>query len=314
VGFCSTGLQADWQRQSQDKMGTRVSVEIDDRGGIDAESCLTAVFSEFDRIEEMMSPYLPASELSRINRDAALQAVEVSPELYALLQQSLEFSRLSGGAFDISFASIGHRYDYRKREQPDAATINELLPSVDYRQIELKANRIRFTRAGMRIDLGGIAKGYAVDRAISILEHCGVKSGIVTAGGDSRMIGDKYGKPWIIGIQHPRREDELALRIPLENTALSTSGDYQRYFLTNDERIHHIINPQTGRSANKAWSVSVIGPDATTTDALSTTLFVLGAREGIKLIETLPQLDAIIIDAQGKVHYSSGLMPPGQEQ
>lgn len=305
--FCAPGYAA-WHKQQRNMMGTVISLEIDTNDDKQANFCSTQVFDEFHRIEQLMSPYIRDSEISLINSEAEHKAVEVSPELFELLKTSMKFSQLSQGAFDISFASIGHQYDYRKHIQPDETQIKQSLPAVNFRHIELINNTIHFSRPGMRIDLGGIAKGYSVDRAIALLQQCGIQSGIVSAGGDSRIIGDKNGRPWIIGIQHPRKKQAYALRIPLTNSAISTSGDYERYFLTNDRRIHHIINPRTGRSARKSWSASVIGPDATTTDALSTTMFILGAEQGIQLINTMKNLDAIIIDDKGKIHYSSGLV------
>ena len=137
---------------------------------------------------------------------------------------------------------------------------------------------------------------------------------MVSAGGDSRIIGDREGRPWIIGIQHPRDPDGIALRLPLSDSAVSTSGDYQRYFIDNGERIHNIINPKTGRSASASWSTTVIGPDAMTTDALSTTIFILGAVKGLALVESLAGIDAIIIDSNGKVHYSSGFQDPAASE
>ena len=137
---------------------------------------------------------------------------------------------------------------------------------------------------------------------------------MVSAGGDSRIIGDHEGRPWIIGIQHPRKTDDIALRLPLSDSALSTSGDYQRFFIENGQRIHHIINPTTGRSAQTSWSATVTGPDAMTTDALSTTIFVLGAIDGLALVESLEGFDAIIIDSHGKVHYSSGFEEPASSK
>ncbi len=305
-------LSANWLKQSDNIMGTRVSVELwlDRNDDPPARDCADRVFNEMRRIDALMSPFRPDSEISRINRDAAVQPVPVSRELYALIRRALEFSRLSNGAFDISFASVGYRYDYRRHIQPDDDSIRQLIDNIDYRQIRLENGHIRFGKPGMRIDLGGIAKGYAVDRSIELLRACGIKHALVSAGGDSRLLGDRNGRPWIIGIRHPRRKGEIALRLPLENTAFSTSGDYERYFIANGERVHHIINPRTGKSARNSWSSTVIGPDATTTDALSTTLFILGAERGLKLIDQLHGLDAIIIDSQGKIHYSSGLVSP----
>ncbi len=300
---------AQWLSHSESIMGTRVSVELWHENSAErATDCAGRVFREMRRIDKLMSPFRPDSELSTVNRDAAIQPVPVSPELYELIRRSLEFSRLSGGAFDISFASIGYRYDYRRGIRPDAASIASAIDNIDYRQIRLEGGRIRFGRPGMRIDLGGIAKGYAVDRSIELLRDCGIEHALVSAGGDSRLLGDRNGRPWMIGIRHPRREGEVALRLPLENSAISTSGDYERFFVSNGERVHHIINPRTGKSAAGSWSSTVIGPDATTTDALSTALFVLGPERGLKLIDQLDGLDAIIIDATGQIHYSSGLM------
>ncbi len=303
---------AEWLKQARDIMGTRVLVELWQPNDAANASCIQNVFAEMHRIDELMSPYKENSEISVINRNAALKPVTLSSELNALINKSIEFSRLSQGAFDISFASIGFRYDYRNRIQPDNTEIQRSLNSVDYRKLKMENHSIHFSEPGMRIDLGGIAKGYAVDRAISILEKCGVNNAIVSAGGDSRILGSRRMRPWMMGIQHPRDKKKIALTLPLSNSAISTSGDYERYFLTDNERIHHIINPATGKSAKKSWSASVIGPDATSTDALSTTVFILGAKKGIQLIDSLDDMDAVIIDAEGKVHYSSGLVNPQQ--
>ena len=153
-----------------------------------------------------------------------------------------------------------------------------------------------------------------MDRAIELLRDCGIFRAMVSAGGDSRIIGDRDGREWIIGIQHPRDPSGIALRLPLSDTAVSTSGDYERFFIENGERVHHIINPTTGRSARESWSATVIGPDAMTTDALSTTIFILGAVEGLALIESLAGIDAIVIDRNGKVHYSSGFQDPATSE
>lgn len=291
-------------------MGTRVALEIWHSQHSHSALCGQLVFTEMHRIDALMSPYKKNSEVSAINLNAAMNPVSVSTELYDLIARSIEISQLSAGTFDITFASIGHRYDYRKKQRPSEQVIQQQLYSVDYRNLVIENQTVSFARSGMRIDLGGIAKGHAVDRAISILKSCGIQHAIVSAGGDSRILGDKQGRPWMMGIQHPRKKNDVALMVPLTDSAISTSGDYERFYLTNDERIHHIINPKTGRSAKQSWSATVIGPDATSTDALSTTIFILGAEKGLKLIDSLEDIDAIIIDTQGKVHYSSGLKDP----
>lgn len=299
-----------WYSQQSDIMGTRISVELWHEDAKVADQCSMAVIDEMRRIDARMSTYREDSELSRINANAAQGAVDISAELSRLVERSLHFSEISHGAFDITYASVGYRYDYRLRQQPDDEWVEQQLPAIDYRHIELGDGLIRFKKDGVRIDLGGIAKGYAVNRAIELLHQCGVTRAMVSAGGDSRIIGDRDGREWVIGIKHPRKPDGIALRLPLSDIAVSTSGDYERFFIDDGERVHHIINPKTGRSAGASWSATVIGPDAMTTDALSTSIFILGAVEGLALIESLAGIDAIIIDSNGKVHYSSGFQDP----
>lgn len=309
---------ADWFKQPLDVMGTRVQLEFWHEDLELANACRDLVFAEMFRIDALMSTYKEDSELSAINRHAAShedstaasKSIKVSDELYGLFEKSKTFSEMSNGAFDITYASVGYLYDYRKQQQPSQKVIQQKLGAIDYKKLILKNQSVRFATSGMRLDLGGIAKGYAVDQAIKILQQCGITQALVSAGGDTRILGDRQGESWIIGIQHPRDENALALRLPLTDSAISTSGDYERFFIANDERFHHIINPETGASAKKSWSATVIGPDATTTDALSTTVFILGAEEGIRLINTLDNIDAIVIDSSGVVHYSSGLEDP----
>jgi thiamine biosynthesis lipoprotein len=305
-----TSVVADWQQQQRDIMGTRISVELWHTDPGVAADCSARVFTEMDRINALMSSYLEDSELSLINKNAALASVDVGAELRHLIRRSIYFSEISSGAFDITYASVGYAYDYRKQQQPSDEEVSQKLKAINYRHIELDERGIRFKDKAVRIDLGGIAKGYAVDRAIDLLRKCGITQAMVSAGGDSRIIGDREGRPWIIGIQHPRKTDGIALRLPLSDSAISTSGDYERFFIDNGQRIHHIINPDTGRSSKASWSATVTGPDAMTTDALSTTIFILGAIDGLALIESLEGFDAIIIDSHGKVHYSSGFVEP----
>ena len=301
---------AEWYQQQRDIMSTRISVELWHAETAVAADCSLRVFAEMERINALMSSYLNSSELSFINKNAAIDAVEISDELALLVARSLHFSEISNGAFDITYASIGYAYDYRKGQQPSDQSIAQKLPAIDYRHIELAHNKIRFNNNAVRIDLGGIAKGYAVDRAVDIISQCGISKAMVSAGGDSRILGDRVGRPWIIGIQHPRDPAGIVLRLPLSDSAISTSGDYERFFIDNGKRVHHIINPSTGRSATASWSATVTGPDAMTTDALSTTIFILGAVKGLALIESLEGIDAIIIDSDGKLHYSSGFQEP----
>ena len=303
---------ADWYKQERAIMGTSILAEVWSMDPGKADAGIAAVMREMHRIDKLMSPFRKDSELSMVNREAADRPVKISRELFDLIERSLYFSRISHGAFDITFSSVGYMYDYREGVAPSDADIKKALPGINYRHIILdrQNSTIRFARQGMRIDLGGIAKGYAVDNSIAILSKMGFHQALVTAGGDSRILGDKHGKPWMTGIRDPRKQDESVVVIPLSDAAISTSGDYERYFMRDGVRYHHILNPKTGKSVRGTRSATVIGPDATTTDALSTTLFVLGWEKAMKLLESLPGIDAVIIDSSGKLHYSSGLAPP----
>ncbi len=274
-----------------------------------AQQLINAIEQEMFRIDQQMSPYKEQSELSLVNRVAATKAVKISTELFELLTVAEKISQLSHGAFDITYASIGYQYNYRERKRPNQLAIKAALPAIDHSSITLNKEHssVHFSHQGVKIDLGGIAKGYAVKRCLAILKNSGVKHGLVSAGGDTGLLGDRKGRPWLVGIKHPRAEHKTAVHIPLENEAISTSGDYERYFIEDGVRYHHIINPKTGDSARKVVSVSVIGKDPTYVDALSTTIFVKGLVDGMALINRLPEFEAIIIDNQQRLHFSNGL-------
>ncbi len=300
-----------WLKREEAIMGTAITVELwcDDRR--QGEAAAAAVMDEMHRIDRAMSPHKPGSELSRINREAEHHAVPLSDELWHLVGRSIEFSRLSGGAFDISYAAVGQHYDYRLGLRPDAATLARARTAVGWQHLRLdeRARSLRFARPGMRIDLGGFAKGHAVDRAAALLQRRGIRQAIVSAGGDSRILGDRRGRPWSLAIRDPRRPDGVAAVLPLEDVSVSTSGDYERCFVTAEgERVHHLIDPATGRSPAHVRSVTILAPDGLTSEALSKTVFVLGAARGLALVETLAGIDAVVIDAEGHLHASSGLL------
>lgn len=308
--------QAEWVRVSGTAMTTAIEMEFWTEDPAVASEAGDAVLALFDRIDRQMSRYREDSELSRVNREAANGPVEVSDSLFTVLQQALRISELSHGAFDISFGSIGYLYDFRARQQPSDEELAEGLAKVNYRSVVLdpSANSVRFLDEGVRLDLGGIAKGYAVDRGIDILKSFGIRHARLSAGGDLRLLGDKRGKPWIVGIRDPRSESRNAMVLPLTNVAVSTSGDYERFFFDdNNERVHHILSPATGKPAKGVQSVTILGDDSITTDGLSTAVFVLGAAKGLEMVNRLKGIDAVIIDEQRQVHYSDGLMPPERE-
>lgn len=300
---------AGWYSREEAIMGTAVRVELWHDNATMARAAMSAVMDEMHRIDALMSPYKPESELSRINREAARKPVTIGREMFDLIARSIEFSKLSGGAFDITFSSVGYLYDYRAHVKPSDQQIAQALPGINYRHLQLdpKGRTIHFARPGVRIDLGGIAKGHAVDNCIALLKGRGISNAIVTAGGDSRLLGDRRGRPWNVGIRDPRRRGEVAAVLPLADTAISTSGDYERFFVEDGVRYHHIINPKTGKSVTGVHSVTVIGPDGITTEGLTKSVFVKGPKAGMRLIESLKGVDAIIIDDTGQMLYSPGL-------
>jgi thiamine biosynthesis lipoprotein len=306
-------LMAEWLHDSAAIMGTRVSVELWHDRADEGAQAIQEVFDEFRRLDEKLSPYKEHSELSLVNRMAAEAPVPISGEFFELLEHSRDYSELTDGAFDITFASVGHLYNYRTGEKPSPQTTQASLPLIDYHHVILdrEQSSVHFERPGVKIDLGGIAKGYAVDQAIALLQARGIKHALVTAGGDSRLLGDHQGRPWQIGIQAPRRKNAIATTLNLQDSAVSTSGDYERYFEADGVRYHHIISPKTGRSASGMQSVTVIGPNATRTDALSTSLFVLGVEASMALIDRLEDVEAVMIDDHGKLFLSQGLKGQG---
>ncbi len=308
---CAAPAHAEWVRRITDGiMGTRITVELWTEDAAKGEQAIDAVLGEMRHVDESMSTYKPTSEVSQVNARAADGPMHISKELFDLLTTAKEYSVITDGAFDITYASVGYLYDFRKHVRPDDAQIAKALPAVNYLHVILdpKNQTVQFSQRGVRIDLGGIAKGYSVDRGIDVLKSLGYTRAYVGAGGDSRIIGDRFGKPWIVGIRDPSKgEGNVIARIPLVDAAISTSGDYERYFEDKGVRYHHIIDPHTGHSASKVRSATVIGPYATRTDGLSKTAFVLGPERAMEIYNRLDDIDAIIVRLDGTVVYSKGM-------
>jgi FAD:protein FMN transferase len=306
---------AEWHERNDEIMGTSIYVELWGEDSAKAEAAIDAVMADMRRIDVLMSHYKPESQLSQINQRAAQEPVQVDPELFDLIKLSTHYSIITEGAFDITYASVGHLYDFPHHVKPTEEQIKQALPGVNWRNMLLdpEHHTVKFERPGMRIDLGGIGKGYAVDHGIGILQARGFQHALVTAGGDSRIIGDRMGRPWVVGIRNPDDKNKVVTRIPIVNSAMSTSGDYERYFDEGGVRYHHIIDPRTGHSASKVRSATILGPTATETDGMSKTAFVLGPEKALEIINRMPQYDAIFVTPDGKVLYSNGLAPPDQK-
>jgi len=303
-----------WVDREEAIMGTRVYVQLWADDPDKGDAAIAAVMADMRRIDNLMSHYKPESQLSQINARANTEAVQVDKELFDLLKLSTHFSQLTEGAFDITYASVGYLYNYPAHIRPTEAQIKAALPAVNWRNMlfDDAHHTVRFEHPGMRIDLGGIGKGYAVDRGIGILKARGIRHALVTAGGDSRFIGDHMGRPWLAAIANPddpHNPIKVVTRIPLTDAAVSTSGDYERYFDENGVRYHHIIDPHTGHSASKVRSATIIGPTATQTDGMSKTAFVLGPERAMEIINRMPEYDAVFVTPDGRLLYSNGLRP-----
>jgi thiamine biosynthesis lipoprotein len=295
-------------------MGTVVQVTIwtDDEPG--AAQAAQAVFAEFRRLDAMMTTWTPDSEISKINAAAGTgKAVPVSDEAYAVIARALEVSKASQGVFDITVGAYGGLWKFDEDMDgtlPDPAEVLKRKKLVNWKDVVLDKRRhtVRLKRAGMKITLGGIAKGYAVDRAAALLDKAGFGSFIVQAGGDMYVSGDKNGTPWVVGIRDPRgpRDQSFAVA-PIKDRSFSTSGDYERAFVKDGVRYHHILDPRTAQPARATRSVTIMAKDAFTADAWSKVLFILGAKQAMALVEKLPDFDAVFVDADNHVIMSSGL-------
>jgi len=308
-----SAAHAQWHKYTDTAMTTPVELEFwfDDQKAADAIA--KDVLAVFHQVDRNMSRYREDSELSGLNRRAAESPVKVSPDLFQVLKKAGDVAELSGGAFDISFGSVGFLYDYREHQQPSAEDIRSRLGRINYQDIVLNEaeHTVFYRQQGLLLDLGGIAKGFAVDLGIERLMRAGVRHARLSAGGDLRLLGDKRGSPWLVGVRDPRSGERNAVVLPLADVAISTSGDYERFFINKEgERVHHILAPGTGKSVRGVQSVTIIGNDALTTDGLSTAVFVLGPEKGLEMIERLPGIDAIIIDDKRIMHFSEGLAPP----
>lgn len=297
--------QAEWRSAAWDSMGTRATLEFW-HAGSNSDAIIFSIKQEFDRLQKQLSPWIEDSELARFNALDSNTEMTVSGEFHQLLQRSAYYADISAGAFDITFAGAGHLYDYRAGVSPDDARLKQTRIGMHYLRIGNDL-RVAKTDEAVRIDLGGIAKGYAIDRAVTLLRQAGIEHAYISLGGDSYVMGQRNNRLWQVGIRHPRREEAVAITLPLTDIAVSTSGDYERFFVRDGEHVHHILNPKTGKPAGELSSVTVLAAAGMDADALSTTLFVLGVEKGMALANQLADVSAIMIDLHGKVYYSDDL-------
>ncbi|HSR68257.1 MAG TPA: FAD:protein FMN transferase [Acidobacteriota bacterium] len=301
-------------RLQQTLMGTLWSVQVwaPESDQAEVRRDIAAALAEVARVEAVMSEWREESPISLLNRSAGGSGYLVPPELAAIIERGIEYGRLSGGAFDITWKGMGDLWKLDDGFQaPSQEQIEEALSRVDYRLVELDGHpasaagpvRIRLPRQGMALGLGGIAKGYGIDRAAAVLRKKGYDDFLIEGGGDVLTAGQRAGRPWRVGIQDPRGDDLLGW-VEVSGGAVATSGDYQRFRMVEGVRYHHIIDPRSGRPARGCRSVTVLAPSAEQADALATAIFVLGSREGMGLAESLDNVEALIVDDEGDIRKS----------
>jgi thiamine biosynthesis lipoprotein len=278
-----------------------------------AKSAFDEVFAEFARLEHLMSTWVPQSDVSRLNQSAGVAAMKVHAEVLDLLATARRMSEWTDGKFDVTFGALAGLWKFDHDQDnvvPDAGDVRRRLPLIDYRavQIDEAAGTAFIARKGMSIHLGGIGKGYAVDRAADILRRRGVHDFMIQSGGDIYVGGLKDRRPWRLGIQDPRGPaTRIFAELDLTDGTFSTSGDYERSFLKNGRRYHHILDPATGQPARGTRSVTIVTSRAVIADGLSTGVFILGPDAGMKLIEKLPDVEGVIVSDRNDVLISSGL-------
>jgi thiamine biosynthesis lipoprotein len=278
-----------------------------------AKSAFDDVFAEFARLEKLLSTWIADSDVSRVNRDAGVRPVPVSAEVREVLTVARQMSEWTDGKFDVTFGALSGLWKFDHDQDnviPDMREVRRRLPLIDYRAIQVddSAGTVFIARKGMSIHLGGIGKGYAVDRGATILRSRGLGAFMIQSGGDIYVAGLKDGKPWRLAIQDPRGPvNRHFAELDLTDGTFSTSGDYERAFVRDGRRYHHILDPATGEPARRSRSVTIVSNRAALADGLSTGVFILGPNAGMALIERLPDVEGVIVSDTNEVVISSGL-------
>ena len=302
--------------KSRALMDTFVTITVVSDSPEKAEQAIEKAFEEIERFGSLINFFSDKSEVALINKNAGLSEIKVSPETLDVIEKAIFVSEKSEGAFDITIGPVIRLWDFHRKIKPSEIEIRKNIQLVNYKNIFInKENSTVFLKnKGMMIDPGGIAKGYATDLAVEILKKNDIRSGIVAIAGDIVTFGkNPDGKMWNIGIANPRKtndSDEIIAKIALSDKAISTSGDYQRFFIVDGQRFHHLLDPGTGYPADTCRSVSIIAGKGVYTDAFSTAVFILGTDKGLKLVEELGkelEMDAVVIAKDGKIQTTRAL-------
>lgn len=299
-------------KKSSEAMYTIVTITVSAESSKEGEAAIDAGFEEIRRIEKLANFWADDSELALINKNAGVQAVKVSDDLFEMISEAAFVAEKTNGGFDPTIGPIINLYDFKNKIMPDGKAIKKALPFVNYKEIVLDAKEktVFLKRKGMSIDTGGIAKGFAAEKAALLLQKRGIKGGVVSVSGDIQTFGLRPdGSPWMIGIKNPRpksEEEDVMAVIGLSGEAISTSGDYERYMEIDGKRYHHIINPKTGMPTEGTQSVTIVSKRATYSDGFSTGTFVLGQERGMKALSAIG-FNAVIVNSKGDRRVTDGI-------
>jgi thiamine biosynthesis lipoprotein len=292
-------------------MGTHVTITVVARSEAEGSAAIDAAMAELRRLDAMMSLYNNASEITRVNLGAGKRPVKVSLEMIEVVEAAARISDLTGGAFDVTIGPLVVLWQMRLKEKrtPVDAEIAAVSQRVGYKNIVIdkKESTLFLRNPGMIMDFGGVAKGYAADKAADVLGKRGIENGIVALAGDIRVLGRRPDNSlWRIGVQHPRERDKILTVLGLSNKFVSTSGDYERFQIIHKKRYHHIIDPRTGRPSEGMIFVTVVGDNGAIVDSLTTALFVIGMEKGLELVKKLG-CEAIFEDDTGRIVMTEGI-------
>ena len=293
-------------------MGSRFDITVVAGNETEGNEYIDIAVEEISRIEKMISSWDSLSETAAVIKNAGIQPVKVDKELFDLIERSIKISELTDGAFDISYASMDRiwKFDGSIKKLPTSEEVAASVSKVGYKNIiqDSKAQTVFLKKKGMRIGFGALGKGYAADKAKQLLISKGVKAGIINASGDLTTWGTQPdGTPWMVGITNPLNKNKVFSWFPLDNNAVVTSGNYEKFVVFNGKKYTHIIDPRTGWPASGLTSVSIFAPKAELADALATSVFVMGRETGINFINQLPGIECVIVDDQGKIFSSENI-------
>lgn len=293
-------------------LGSPFEMTVVAKDSVQGNEFIDLAVAEVKRVEYLISDWIPTTQISQVNKNAGIKPVKVDKEVFDLVSRAIKVSQITSGAFDISYASMDRiwKFDGTMKAMPTEEAIKKSVSKIGYKNIVLdpKEQTIFLKNEGMKLGLGGIGQGYIADKVKELLFSKGCVSGIVNVSGDINAWGKQPdGKPWTVGIVNPLNKNKIFATFPLENSAVETSGSYEKFVIFNGIRYAHIIDPRTGYPAQGVVSVSVFAKQTEIADALATGIFVLGVEVGLDLVNQLKGIQCIIVDDKGKIHSSKGI-------